>query len=422
MTRKVVVIGAGLAGLQTAFFLKREGMDVTVVERREGPALETSFANGGLITPSHSAPWNSPGIFKVLLSSIGNPSSAIYVKTSAIPQYIRWGLSFVRNSTPSRFRQTIQRNARLSHYALDQYDALRETLNPPMDRGGLGTIMMYRDSASFRNAEIANGIVGSAGVDVTTCSPADLVRLEPALTDIKDRLAGGFYYKDDQHGDAHQFCASLSDHLSAEGAGLCYGETVTDIELSGDMISAVITDKTRHAADAVVLAAGFWSAALGQKLGLRLPIKPVKGYSVTYDVTGWNGAPKIPVVDDAQHIGLTPLGDRIRFVGSAEFGGYSPEINPARIENLRRAAFATYPSVRELVEGAEPLTTWCGHRPMTPDCLPIIGQQGPRNLYLNTGHGYLGWTTASGTSRAVSDLIAGRLPALPVSDYGPDRF
>jgi len=422
VTKKVVVIGAGLAGLQTAVFLQQEGMDVTVVERREGPALETSFANGGLITPSHSAPWNSPGIFRVLLSAIGNPSSAIYVKTSAIPQYVRWGLSFVRNSTPARFRQTIERNARLSHYSLDQYNALRASLDPAMDGDSLGTIMMYRNSTSFRNAEIANGIVETAGVDVTRCSASELVRLEPALAEIEDNLVGGFYYKGDQHGDAHQFCGSLAGHLAAGGASLRYGETVTDIELSGDEITGVVTDKTRHPADAVVLAAGFWSAALGRKLGLRLPIKPVKGYSVTYDVKGWNGAPKIPVVDDAQHIGLTPLGDRIRFVGSAEFSGYSPEINPARIENLRRAAFATYPGVRDLVEDAEPLTTWCGHRPMTPDCLPIIGRQGPRNLYLNIGHGYLGWTTASGTSRAVSDLIAGRQPGLQISDYYPNRF
>lgn len=422
MTNKAVIIGAGLAGLQTAVFLIREGLDVTVLERREGPALETSFANGGLITPSHSVPWNSPGIFRILLSSIGNPSSAIYVKASAIPQYMSWGLNFIRNSTPGRFRQTIERNARLGNFAQDQYAALREELDIAMDGGSLGTIMMYRDANSFGNADTANKIVQKSGIDVERCSASDLVRLEPALAEVEDELAGGYYYHGDQHGDAHQFCNFLAKDLTAKGAHLRFCQTVTDIETSGDRITGVVTQSDRYSADVVVLAAGFWSRELGRKLRLRLPIKPVKGYSVTYDVQGWNGAPKIPVVDDSQHIAMTPLGDRIRFVGTAEFSGYSPGIDPARIENLRRSAYATYPQLRTFLEEAEPMTTWYGHRPMTPDCLPIIGQLGPQNLFLNTGHGYLGWTTACGTSRAVSDLIVGRKPALQVADYRPDRF
>lgn len=422
MSKKVVIIGAGLAGLQTAVFLNREGVDVTILERREGAAMETSFANGGLITPSHSVPWNSPGIFKVLLSSIGDPSSAIYVKPTAIPQYLRWGMSFIRNSTPSRFRRTIERNARLGNFSIGQYQSLVEDLNISMDGGRGGTIMMYRNPASFGNAEIANEIVHKAGVEVQKCAASELAELEPALSDVESELAGGYYYQGDQHGDAHQFCKALAKHLSEVGVRMCYNETVTDIERTGDRITAVITDKGHHSADTVVLAAGFWSAELGRKLGLKLPIKPVKGYSVTYDVKGWNGAPKIPVVDDELHIALTPLGDRMRFVGTAEFCGYSPQLNPTRIENLRRAAYATYPRVRSHVDGIEPVSAWCSHRPMTPDCLPIVGQQGPQNLFLNTGHGYLGWTTASGTSRAISDQIVGRQPSLQLADYRPDRF
>lgn len=422
MVKNVVVVGAGLAGIQTAWFLLREGHNVTVIEHRDGIALETSFANGGLITPSHAAPWNSPGILRTLLSSIGNESSAIYVKFSALPQYLTWGMQFVRNSTPGRFRRTIQRNACLANYSLDQKNTLISELGLQFDGAARGTMMVYRSTAALERAKAANAIVENAGVDVQLCSPAELIKLEPALASVGDKLSGGFYYRGDQHGDAHLFCRALGQKAAEQGARMRFGETVQRIERSGNSIRAVVTDKQRYEADAVVLAAGLWSKALGQDLGLRLPIAPVKGYSVTYDVTGWEGQPKIPIVDDELHIGLTPLGNRMRFVGTAEFSGFSPQINPVRIDNLRRAALQIYPDVRPIIENAEPQSTWCGHRPMTPDCLPIVGQGGPENLYLNTGHGYLGWTTACGTSKAVSDLIAGRKPEIDVADYSLARF
>ena len=422
MAKKVIVIGAGLAGLQTAYFLAREGVEVTVLERREEPALETSFANGGLMTPSHAAPWNSPGILGTLLSAIGNASSPIYIKPGALLSYFKWGLSFVRNSTPERFKQTIHRNARLSLYAMEQCDALRDDVGISMDGAALGTLMTYRDETSFKNAQFANDIVAQTGVGVERCTANDLVRLEPALADIEEGLCGGFYYRGDQHGDARQYCLALSEWLQTVGVDMRFGETVIDIESKAGEITSVVTDVGRYVVDVVVMAAGLWSTHLGRKLGLRLPIKSVKGYSATYDISGWNKAPKIPVVDDARHIGLTPLGHRIRFVGSAEFGRFSSDIDPRRVENLHLAAFASYPSLQPIVEATEPLNVWCGHRPMTPDCLPLLGQHGPDNLYLNTGHGYLGWTTACGTSRAVSDAIIGRENAFPLLDYAPGRF
>jgi len=422
MVKNVVVIGAGLAGIQTAWFLKREGLNVTVIERRDGVALETSFANGGLITPSHAAPWNSPGILRTLMSSIGNESAALYVKFSALPQYLSWGMQFVRNSTPGRFQRTIQRNARLANFGLSQQNALISELGLEFDDEARGTMMVYRSAAALERAKAANAIVENAGVDVRLCSPAELATLEPALASVGDKLSGGFHYRGDQHGDAHLFCLELSKKAVEQGVQMRLGETVQHIERSGNRVGAVVTNQQRYEADAVVLAAGFWSKALGRSFGLRLPIAPVKGYSVTYDVTGWEGQPKIPIVDDELHIGLTPLGNRMRFVGTAEFSGFSPQINPARVENLRRAAAGIYPEIGPIIENAEPQSTWCGHRPMTPDCLPVVGQDGPENLYLNTGHGYLGWTTACGTSKAVSDLIAGREPGIDLTDYSPARF
>lgn len=422
MPRKAVVVGAGLAGLQTAWFLRKEGWDVTVVERREGVALETSFANGGLVTPSHAAPWNSPGIFRTLLGSLNDETAALYLKASAIPSYFFWGLHFLRNSTPARYYRTIERNSRLAHYSLEALNELAEELALTFDGERRGTIMFYRNRAVFDRVRSVNDHVANSGVDVEPCAPEDLVRLEPALGAIEDRLSGGFYYPGDQHGDAHLYCRALAGKLAANGVELRFGEPVTRFETGGGRVTGIVTDKAHLDADAVVLAAGFWSAEVGRQLRLRLPIKPVKGYSVTYDVSASNTRPNIPVVDDELHIGLTPLGNRMRFVGTAEFSGYSPEINPVRIENLRRAALATYPGMASIVNEAEPITTWCGHRPMTPDCLPLVGQAGPENLYLNTGHGYLGWTTASGTSRAVADLIVGRESGLALADYAVGRF
>ena len=422
MTKKVAIIGAGLAGLQCAWFLLREGVDVTVIERRDQPAMETSFANGGLITPSHAIPWNSPGIFKALLSSIGDKSSGLYVKASAIPQYLSWGSKFVRNSTPSHFRRTIQRNAQLATYSVELKCALVEELDLTFDGAQRGTMMVYRSQAALLRAKAANRIVQEAGIDVDLCSADDLVKLEPALADVGDKLSGGFYYRGDQHGDSHLFCKELTKRLLEGGAKLRFDETVEDIERSGSLVSAVVTDKQRYVVDAVVLAAGLWSERISRYLDLRLPIKPVKGYSVTYDVTGWDAQPKIPVVDDEMHTAMTPLGSRMRFVGTAEFSGYSPEINPKRVENLKRTALNIYPTIAPIIEDVEPLVTWCGHRPMTPDCLPIVGQHGPENFFLNTGHGYLGWTTACGTSKMVSDQIIGRVSPIDLADYSSVRF
>lgn len=422
MPQKAVVIGAGLAGLQTARFLQNDGLDVTVVERRDGVALETSFANGGLVTPSHSAPWNSPGIFRTLLSSLNDESAALYLKASAIPSYFFWGLKFLRASTPARYFRTIERNSRLAHYSQDILNGLVESLDLHFDSDRRGTIMFYRSQPAFDRVKAINERVAASGVRVDVCTADDLVRIEPALGAIGGQLSGGFYYPGDQHGDAHLFCKALAEKMRDAGIKLRFSETVTGFETSGARVTGVVTDKEVIRADVVVMAAGFWSAEASRGLGLSLPIKPVKGYSVTFDLPDTAEGPSIPVVDDESHIGLTPLGSRIRFVGTAEFSGYSPEINPARIDNLRRAALATYPALAPVINGTHPVSTWCGHRPMTPDCLPLIGQAGPENLYLNTGHGYLGWTTASGTSRAVADLILGKEPGLAVDDYRLKRF
>ncbi len=419
---KVAIIGGGLAGVQTAWFLLRDGHQVTLVERHGELAAEASFANGGLLTPSHAAPWNSPGIFQTLLSSLGRQNASIHVKPGTLWQYLGWGRQFVRNSTKRRFFRTIERNFTLARYSQELFDELVEELDLDFFLQRRGTMMVYRSADSFAAARERFTKLKSLGIETELCSPDDLAKLEPALAPARASLSGGAYFSGDRHGDAHGFVQALAGHLQAGGATMMMGTQVTGFIRSGTRLEGIKTDGGDIRADVLVLAGGHWSPDLARTLGVDLPIRPVKGYSITHDLPQWQEGPKIPVVDDDLHVAVTPMGDKIRFVGTAEFCGYDPQVNPACIALVRRSALAIYPQLEPLISGRRAELEWGGHRPMTPDCLPILGKCGFDNLFLNTGHGYLGWTTGTGTSKAVADMISGRQPALAMTDYDLGRF
>ena len=419
---KVVVIGAGLIGMQTAYFLHQEGHEVTVIEKREGPALETSRANGGLITPSHAAPWNSPGIWKVLLQGLGRADSAFFVKPSAIHQYIGWGLRFIRNSSSARFKRTIARNANLAQYSIGEFRKLCNELELSFDRGQGGTMFVYRNKKSMEEAYKALSVAAESGVQIERCDTDRLLEKEPALRAVEDKLVGGYYFKNDEHGDAHLFVKALSDHLVKNGIEFKYGETVEGFEQDKNRVKAVVTSCGRVKADAFVIATGPWSPHLSKLLGMRAPVKPVKGYSITFDASSWEKRPKIPVVDDDLHLGLTPLGSTIRLVGTAEFSGYDDSTNQPRLDSILKAGLSVYPELKQHIEGKDPILEWNGFRPMTPDCLPIINRCDCDNVIFNAGHSYLGWTTGTGTAKAVADLISGNEPAIDLSNFSMNRF
>jgi len=418
---RVAVIGAGLLGVCAAWFLRRHGFEVTVVERQPGPALETSFANGGMLTPSQANPWNEPGFAWRVLGALGREHSPFQLRARALPALLGWGLRFARNSASARYRDNTVRNARLAGYSLAQLRALRAQLDLDYDASTVGTMKVFRDRRALDNAVRWSAVMAECGVVHRLLDAAAAVALEPALEPIAAAIAGAIVYPEDESGDARAFCAALAERAGAAGVQFLFDTPVTALVREGRRIRALATTAGTLKADTVVLAAGSYSPSLTRPLGVTLPVQPVKGYSLTIPAGGWNGAPRVPIVDESLHVAATPLGDRLRVAGKAEFSGLERDIDPRQIAALAaavRALFPTLPAHLDLLR-AQP---WCGLRPMSCDGVPILGRTPFANLYLNTGHGHLGWSMAPGSGRLVADIVAGTEPALDPGPYALARF
>jgi D-amino-acid dehydrogenase len=418
---KVVIVGSGLLGTSTAYFLTRHGHEVTVLDRASGPGMETSFANGGMLTPSQADPWNAPGVLWKALRWLGKEDAPLLLRPRALPSLGLWGLSFLRNSRRERHLRNALRNARLAAYSLAVLRRLRGDLAIRYDEACRGTLKVFRDPESMaRSAAVAQALA-SQGVDHRVLDPDALLEVEPALAPIREALVGGIHYPDDESGDAHQFCVALCDAASQGGARFLFGTTVTGLRTRGQEVSAVETASGPLEADAFVVAAGSFSPLLLKPLGIRLPVRPVKGYSVTLPRGGWADGPTVPVVDDALHAAVTPLGERLRVAGTAELAGYDDTLREGRIRNLLALMKRIYPRYPLSLDESE-AQPWIGFRPMTPDGAPVLGACRWENLYLNTGHGHLGWSMAAGSGKAVADLMSGQVPEIDLSDYSIGRF
>ena len=403
-TRHVVVLGGGVVGIASAWFLARSGCRVTLIERREGAGLETSFANGSLVTPSMSDPWASPEIPRMILKWIGREDAPFLVRIGALPGLVSWGLKFLRECSHESWRRNTRNILRLSTYSHERLHELVGETGIDFDSNPRGTLHLFRDTLSMektiRTAEMLKGL----GVRSRTLDPAGCVDLEPALRHEIGRIAGGIHYPDDEGGDAHLFSQRLAAICAALGVELRYRETVESIEVDGGKFAAVRTSAGRVVADVCLVALGNESAERLRPHGIGLPIYPVKGYSVTFPVGGWNDAPVVPFADDGYKAGIVRLGDRIRVAGTAEFAGRDRTLNPKRIENLRSFFHSLFPGYPDRSAGE----AWTGLRPMTPDGIPYLGPTPIGGLFLNTGHGHLGWTMACGSASIVTDLICGR--------------
>ncbi|MGB9429016.1 MAG: D-amino acid dehydrogenase [Gammaproteobacteria bacterium] len=420
MKRSVVVIGAGLIGTTTAWYLAERGFEVTVVERREGPGLETSFANGGLLTPSEADPWNAPGILGQLLRWLGHEDSPLLLRPRALPGMLRWGLEFLRASRAAPHLRSTEATLRLALYSLRALDELSQQLSLKYDRLSTGTLKIFRErkalQATLRLAERLRPL----GLESRVLKPDEAVAVEPLLKNIAGRLVGAIHYPEDASGDAYMFAHGLQKQAAAAGIKFRFNTTVHEIRAGGTRIESLSTSNGEISGDVYVLAAGSHSPQLAQPLGLRLPIYPVKGYSTT--VTSADSCTlRVPVVDFEQKIVITPLGKRWRIAGTAEFNGFDTAINPVRGGSLLRQATATLPELARAAEQGGVLH-WTGLRPMTCDGPPILGTSPYANLFLNTGHGPLGWTLCAGSARLVADLVAGANPEIDPSGYRLQRF
>jgi D-amino-acid dehydrogenase len=416
----VVIVGSGLQGVASAWFLTQRGCSVTVLDRENAACRGTSYANAGMLTPSMADPWNEPGVFGNLVRWLGQEEAPFLLRLSALPSLLGWSRSFLMNARPAPFRANMEKNLRLASYSLRVLEELRRLPGLHYDERRNGTIKVFREQQAFDHAMKRNEILAELGLEVRAVSAGEAARIEPALAPVSARLKGGIHCPVDESGDARLFTEGVARLAREGGAQFEFDTQVVGWQHSGDRVTAAISTNGRHAADAFVIAAGSWSPQLVKGLRLSIPVRPVKGYSITVPFGDWESPPQMPVIDDALHTAATPLGRRLRVAGTAELAGYDLSLTPARLENLYRLLLALFPSIAPHVDRALALP-WAGLRPVCADGVPLIGRYRYRNLFLNTGHGHLGWTLCAGSARLLADLIAGVAPEIDAAPYDAQR-
>ncbi len=407
---KVIILGAGVVGVASAWYLAQAGHEVTVVERQPGAGLETSFANGGQISVSHAEPWANPEAPAKILRWLFREDAPLLFRLRADLQQWRWGLAFLRECLPGRTRRNTTQLVHLGLYSRAELTALRRETSIQNDHLERGILHFFTDRESHEHAARTATLMREHGCDLTMKTAAEAIALEPALNSIADVLQGATYTPSDQSGDAHLFTVRLAELAAAKGVTFLYDNVVEGLERTADRIASV---RIRNAhgvqalgADAYVVALGSYSPHLLRPLGLRVPIYPAKGYSITVPISDPARAPHVSLIDEAMKVVVSRLGTRLRVAGTAEFTGYDLGINRTRCEAILKRAQHLFPGAFDprLAE------FWTGLRPATPGNVPLIGRTSIANLYLNSGHGTLGWTLACGSGRALADIVSGRTP------------
>ncbi len=415
---KVINLGGGVIGVTSAYYLAKSGHEVEVIERQQGVALETSFANAGEVSPGYASPWAGPGIPQKAIKWLMMRHPPLIVKP--VPDYYmaRWILQMLTNCTESRYTLNKARMVRIAEYSRDVMKDLRADTGIKYDERTQGTLQLFRTQKQVDGA--AKDIKGLAeyGVPYEVLDRAGCIAAEPGLGKSTAPIAGGLRLPGDETGDCHIFTNRLAEMAVEMGVVFRYGVTVKALQSEGGKVSGVETDAGVVRGDAYVLAMGSYTPHLSRKLGIDLPIYPVKGYSITAKITDANVAPVSTILDETYKIAVTRLGDRIRVGGMAELSGYSANLPPERRATLAHC-------VNELFPGAgdtETASYWTGLRPMTPDGTPVIGASKLNNLFINSGHGTLGWTMACGSARVIADIISGQPAEIDVSDIRPSRY
>ena len=404
---QIIIIGGGLIGLATANALLDRGEKVLVLERNTETASAASFANAGMLTPSQSTPWNSPSDIANIFSGIGKKSSPMSVSIKTIPSYFFWGLRFMFNSTSSKFERISRDIFSLAKYSKDLTEKIRNLEEFTYDESTDGTLKLFRDSERLQKSiSLSNRIYGESNA-IEVLNQKEVIDLEPALNKVRKGLVGGIHYKDDEIGDAYKFCKALEVIIRSKGGRILVNSNIKKILLNKRRVNSVVTDRAVLQAKRVVICAGSWSPILLKELGIKIPVKPVKGYSLTYNTAGIKNTPKLSVIDESIHIAITPYINRIRVAGTAEFAGFNDEVHPKRVNYLNSKLNEVYPNIYSKVKDDEEAEMWFGFRPMSADGLPYIGESKVKGLYLNTGHGHLGWTLAMGSADLIADQITG---------------
>ncbi|CAN7569931.1 FAD-dependent oxidoreductase [Ensifer sp. T173] len=415
---KITILGAGVIGVTSAYYLAKAGHEVTVLDRQPGPALETSFANAGEISPGYASPWAAPGIPQKALKWLFMKHAPLIIRPMVDAATWRWMTAMLRNCTSARYAINKGRMVRLAEYSRDCLIALRGETGIAYDHRTQGTLQLFRTAKQLDGIGKDIEVLKADGVPFEVLDPAGCVAAEPGLQPVRDKIVGGLRLPNDETGDCFKFTNELQKRAEALGVQFRFGVDIRRLRQEGNRIVAVETAEGEIRSDIFVAALGSYTPALLKPLGLRLPVYPVKGYSITVPIVDETRAPVSTIMDETYKIAITRLGDRIRVGGMAEIAGFSSALPQTRRATLEH-------SVEDLFGGAgnqRQATFWSGLRPMTPDGTPVVGATRFANLFLNSGHGTLGWTMACGSGRVLSDLISGTKPEIETADLAISRY
>lgn len=415
---KVVVLGAGVIGTASAYFLAKAGHEVTVIERQPEAGLETSFANAGEVSPGYSAPWAGPGVPFKAIKWLTMKYGPLAIRPSFDPSMWRWVMQMLMNCTSQRYEINKGRMLRMAEYSRDVLQQLRSDTGIHYDERTQGTMQLFRNQEQLDGSAADIAVLERYGVPYEKLDKAGCLKAEPALVNSLDKFVGALRLPGDETGDCFKFTQNLSRLAQELGVQFKYGVSIQRLVKEGDRINSVITSEGEIKADSFVLALGSYSPILLKELGIRIPVYPIKGYSITIPITDVNRAPESTVLDETYKIAITRLGDRIRVGGTAEITGYNLDLRDERRETLVHAVTDLFPGGGDIAKAE----FWTGLRPMTPDGTPVVGPTPYRNLYLNTGHGTLGWTMACGSGQFIADIVSGKRPAISTEGLFMDRY
>jgi D-amino-acid dehydrogenase len=414
---RVIVLGSGVVGVTTAYYLARAGHDVTVVDRQPGPALETSFANAGQISPGYASPWAAPGIPLKAFKWLFQRHAPLAIQPDGTLFQLQWMWEMFRNCDAERYAVNKERMVRLAEYSRDCIRALRAETGIGYEGRQQGTLQLFRTQAQFDGAAKDIEVLKEAGVPFDLLTRDQLGNAEPALANVREKLVGGLRLPNDETGDCQLFTERLAQMARDLGVRFQFDTAIERLEIANGQVAGVVTDKGRLTADRYVLALGSYSRLLLQDQ-FRVPVYPLKGYSITVPIVDAAKAPVSTILDETYKIAVTRFDDRIRVGGMAEIAGYSRALNPRRRETLEMVVNDLFPGGGDVARA----TFWTGLRPMTPDSTPIVGASPLRNLFLNTGHGTLGWTMSCGSASVIADLVSGKMPAIQADDLAVFRY
>lgn len=415
---RVLVLGSGIVGVTSAYYLAKAGHEVVVLDRQPAPALETSKANAGQISPGYSAPWAAPGIPLKALKWMTWEHSPLRVKWRLDPHLLGWMAQMLANCSETAYHRNKSRMLRIAEYSRDCFRDLRRETGLQYDDRQQGLIQLFRSQQQLDGVAKDMKILSESGVEHELLDLDGCIKHEPALAHVRDKLVGGLRLPNDETGDCFQFTQALAQNCEALGVKFQFNVDIEAIQVSGDDISGIKTTEGLFKADRYLVALGSYSPLLLKPIGVRIPVYPVKGYSLTLDITDPGRAPESTVMDETYKVAISRLGNRIRVGGTAELTGYDRSLSEKRRANIAHV-------VSDLFGGGGNLDQaefWCGLRPMTPDGTPVLGATRYHNLFLNTGHGTLGWTMSLGSARFVSDLISGRRPDIDPEGLGIERY